>query len=237
MQNKNKNGRNVALALAIAGLPSALVSRWSAPVSEHHCVRERATDLSGSWDTTSGGSSPLSNRSERLFHAEKYIPRLPCGEKRSRVFPGVAFKVLLHLGGGLAAPFVVAIGQCVINGCSRRIWASCCTAEARPRRRGGGVLRWTILRCCIRPLSPGISRVDRAAAILTPDDDHHVNLVPGANAGRGQWTVTPGASVISCLRAVSTDSRRDPAVTSSQASSMKDDGCSKLTATDMFGAA
>ena len=32
-------GRNVALALVIAGLPCALVRRWSAPVSELHRVR------------------------------------------------------------------------------------------------------------------------------------------------------------------------------------------------------
>ena len=37
--HKHDPGRNVALALAVAGLPSALVGRWGAPVSEPHCVR------------------------------------------------------------------------------------------------------------------------------------------------------------------------------------------------------
>ena len=35
---------NVVFALAVAGLPSALVGRSSAPVSERHCSRERKTD-------------------------------------------------------------------------------------------------------------------------------------------------------------------------------------------------
>ena len=36
---------NVALALVVAGLPSALVGRWSALVSEPHGVRERESDF------------------------------------------------------------------------------------------------------------------------------------------------------------------------------------------------
>ena len=38
-------GRNVARALAVASLASALVGRWSVPVSEPHCVRERESDF------------------------------------------------------------------------------------------------------------------------------------------------------------------------------------------------
>ena len=38
-------GRNVAPVLAAASLSSALVGRWSAPVAEPHCVRERESDV------------------------------------------------------------------------------------------------------------------------------------------------------------------------------------------------
>ena len=59
------------------------------------------------------------------------------------MYPGVAFEILLPLGGVLAAQFVVAFAQCVINGCSRRTRASGGGTEDRPlgRRRGGGVLQ------------------------------------------------------------------------------------------------
>ena len=56
---------------------------------------------SGSWDRIFGGSSRSSNRSASLPHPEANT--VPCGEELPRVFLGVAFEILLHIGGGIGS--------------------------------------------------------------------------------------------------------------------------------------
>ena len=90
-------GRNVALALAIAGLPSALVGRWNAFVSELHCVRERETGLErlvgqNRWRIESFVKEVGEFASSGKVHPEIVL----CGEERPRVFP-VGFEVLCIL--------------------------------------------------------------------------------------------------------------------------------------------
>ena len=69
---------------------------------------------------------------------------VPCGEELPRVFPGVVFETLLHVGGregGLEPQLIVTVVQRFVASCSRRARASGGAVEDRPwsRRRGGGV--------------------------------------------------------------------------------------------------
>ena len=103
-------GRNVALALAVAGLPSALVGRWSVLVSEPHCVKERESD-----------SEPFVGqniwRLESLvkqvgdFASSGKVDTVTCGEEPTRVFPGAVFEILRQIGGGLATQLILAVVQ------------------------------------------------------------------------------------------------------------------------------
>ena len=88
---------------SVAGLPSTLVGRSSAPVSEPHCVRERQTDcgrLVGQnlWRL----ESPLKQVGE-FASSRKVHPRLCLVVRNVHVCFQETCKVLLHLGGGLAA--------------------------------------------------------------------------------------------------------------------------------------
>ena len=90
------------LALAAAGLPSAPFGRWSAPVSEPHCERERASDFERHFgqnlesfveqggDFASSGTADFYSRAEEL----------------TRVLQGAVFEILLYIGGGLAAQLI-----------------------------------------------------------------------------------------------------------------------------------
>ena len=85
-----------------------------------------------------------------------------CGEEPTRVFPGAAFEILLHVGGRLAAHLILTVGQKFTNGCPRRARTSGGAVDdrLRGRRGGGGVLQllktwhirgfvvtWIILTC------------------------------------------------------------------------------------------
>ena len=106
----------------------SLVGLANAWIHIAHCVRERETDSSGLWD------NPL-----RLEFLAKQVGEFassgkvaPCGEERTRVFPGVAFEILLPLGGGLAAQLIVY--QWLFQTCE----ASGGAVEDHPRGRRGG---------------------------------------------------------------------------------------------------
>ena len=90
-------GRNIALALAVAGVPSALVCRWSAPVSEPHCVREQASDFERLIGQSLWRLESLVKRVGDFASSGK-VDTVRCGEEPTRVFPGAAFEILLHTG-------------------------------------------------------------------------------------------------------------------------------------------
>ena len=83
-------GRNVALALAVASLPSALVGRWSAPASEPHCVRERASDFERLVGQNLWRLESLVKQVEDFASSGK-ADTVPCGEESTRVFPAAIF--------------------------------------------------------------------------------------------------------------------------------------------------
>ena len=103
-------GRNVALALAVASLPSALVGRWSALVSEVHCVRKRESDFERLVGQNVWRLESLVKQVEG-FASSGRADTVPCGTEPRRVFPGAAFEILLPIGGRLAAQLILTVGQ------------------------------------------------------------------------------------------------------------------------------
>ena len=103
-------GRNVALALAVASLPSALVGNWSALVSEPHCVRERESDFERLVGQNLWRLESLVKQVGYFASSGRDDPVL-CGKEPRRVFPGAAFEILLHIGGRLAAQLILTVGQ------------------------------------------------------------------------------------------------------------------------------
>ena len=109
-RNQEPCRRRVPRALAVASLPKRS-GRWSAPVSEPHCVRERETAFE-----RLVGQNIL--RPQSLvkqvgdFASPGKVEAIPCGEERPHVFPGAVSEILLHVGGGLAAQLTVTVLLC-----------------------------------------------------------------------------------------------------------------------------
>ena len=124
-------GRNVALALAVASLPSALV--WNAPVSEPHCEKERESDFErlvgqNFWRL----ESLVKQVGLCLIWKSRFYSR---GEEPTRVLQGAVSEILMHIGGGLAAQLILTVVQKLTSGFPRRARTSGGTDDDRVRRR------------------------------------------------------------------------------------------------------
>ena len=182
-------GRNVALALAVAGLPSALVGRWTAPVSEPHCVRERESDFERLVGQNLWRLEFLVKQVGDFASSGK-VDEVPRGEERARLFQGAVAEILLDISGGLATQLILTVVQKFTNGCPRR---------ARTNDGTGGdpvaVVAFfnglnLFFGCMDNPdvwhefsVTWSLLGADGSASVITPDDDHHVGFMAEASAG------------------------------------------------------
>ena len=134
LKREQDPARNVASALAVAGLPSAVVGRGNASVSEPRCVRERETDFELLVGQNFWRLESLVKQVGE-FTSSGRVETVPCGEELPRVFPGAVFNIFLRIGGRLAAQLIVTAVLWFFNGCSRRARANGVVVEDRPRSR------------------------------------------------------------------------------------------------------
>ena len=109
-------GRSVASSLAVASLPTALVGRWSAPVSEPYCVRERESDFERLVGQNLWRLESLVKQVGDFASSGK-TDTVPYGEESTRLFPRAVFEILLHIGGRLAAQLTFTVVQKFTDGC------------------------------------------------------------------------------------------------------------------------
>ena len=116
-------GRKVAFALAVARLRSALVGRWSAPVPEPHCVRERKSDFERLVGQNLWRLESLVKHVGD-FASSGQVDIVPFGEEPTRVFPGAVFRDSFAYRRGV---ILTAVKE-FTNGCRRRArtrWRGC----------------------------------------------------------------------------------------------------------------
>ena len=116
----------------ILGVP---LSFWCSSVSRTHAQPWKKCRVSHChcWSSECSGRSlerPCVRAPQRVREIDferlegQYLVLCQTGRRvasSKRIHPRLAFEVLFHLGGGLAAAqFVVVVALCVINGCARR---------------------------------------------------------------------------------------------------------------------
>ena len=85
-----------------AARQETLVGRWSAAVSEPHCVRERDSDFERLVGQNFWRPEPLVKQVGDFASPGK-ADTVPCGEEPTRVFPGAVCEIFLDIGGEIGS--------------------------------------------------------------------------------------------------------------------------------------